>query len=65
MSKLFITGFLEKLEKLNKSNPLSYMTNGSKENLFWVLSNGLKDTQLQQCLLNNLYLFDSLFSGVV
>ena len=30
MSKLSIIGILEKLDKLSKSNPLIYMTNGSK-----------------------------------
>ena len=30
MSKLSINWILENLDKLNKSNPLRYMTNGSK-----------------------------------
>ena len=30
MSKLSIKGILEKLDKLNKSNPLRYIINGSK-----------------------------------
>ena len=28
-------GILEKLDKLNKSNSLIYMTNGSKSKIFW------------------------------
>ena len=31
----------------------------------WVLSNGVEDTPLQQFLLGSLYLFDSIFSGIV
>ena len=30
MSQLSIIGILEKLDKLNKSNPLRYVANGSK-----------------------------------
>ena len=30
MSNLSIIGILEKLDNLNKSNPLKYLTNGSK-----------------------------------
>ena len=33
--------------------------------LFWILSNGVKDTPLQQFYLGSLNLFDSIFSGIV
>ena len=65
--KTYSKGILEKLDKLNKSNPLTYMINGSKNEkskfwcMLWVLSERVQDTPLQQFLWSNLYLFDSLF----
>ena len=62
---------------LKKSNPQSYMVNISKnpKNYFllhfdlvswvWVLSNKVEDATFRQFFLINLYLFDSIFSGIV
>ena len=33
--------------------------------MVWFLSNGVQDTPLQQFFLSSLYLFDSIFSGIV
>ena len=68
MSKLSIKGISEKLDKLNKSNPLRYMINGSKNmvwSMVWFLSNTIEETPLQQFLLGIIYLFDSIFSSIV
>ena len=64
MAKMLIKGIQEKLDKLEKSNPLKYKTNGGKnkkKNWFmlhfdciarvWVLSNEVEDTPLQQFLI--------------
>ena len=52
MSKLSIKGKLEKLDKLNKSNPLRYMINA-------------EDVSLQWFLLSSFHLFGSVFLGIV
>ena len=75
MPKLYINGILEKLDKLNISNPIGYMTNGSKNKktkfcrnfdpMVWVFSSEVEDTPLQQFLLSSRYLFDFIFLGIV
>ena len=52
MSKLSIKGKLEKLDKLNKSNPLSYIIKA-------------EDVSLQYFLLSSFHIFDSIFLGIV
>ena len=64
MSNLSIKGKLEKLDKLNKSNPLRYMINASKNktkfcHIFYLM------VWVQQFLLNSFHLFDSIFLGIV
>ena len=71
--KLFIKGILEKLGKLNKSNPWRCISssNSKKTNFagFWThglgLCNGGEETPFQQFLLSCLYVFDSIFSSIV
>ena len=72
MSQLSIKGILEKLDKLSKFSPLTYMTNDSKNKkiffpnfdpMVWVLGSGVQDTPLQQFLLSILYSFDSIFQA--
>ena len=75
MFKLCIKGILEKLDKLNESNPLRYMINGSKnkKNLIWpyfdpmawIFSNEVKEKPLQQFLLGSFYLLEPIFSSIV
>ena len=73
MSKLSIKRKLEKLDKLNKSNPLRYMINANKNKkilshfypMVWILSKRVEDVSLQQFLLSSFYSFDSIFLGMV
>ena len=74
MSKLSIKGELEKLDKLNKSNPLRYTINASKDKtkfghiftpMVWVLSKRVEDVSLQQVLRSRFYSFDAIFLGIV
>ena len=73
MPKLFIKGILEKFDKLNKSNPLRYMINGTKIKkpkfccIFTPWSGSVairRKKHLQQFLLNSLYLFGYFWSIV-
>ena len=73
MPKLFIRGILEKFDKLNKSNPLRYMINGTKIKspkfccIFTPWSGCVairRKKHLQQFLLNSLYLFGYFWSIV-
>ena len=73
MSKLSNKRKLEKLDKLNKSNPLRYMINANKNKkilshfypMVWILSKRVEDASLQQFLLSSFYLFGSIFLGIV
>ena len=73
MSKLSIKGKLEKLDKLNKSNPLRYMINANKNKkilshfypMVWILSKRVEDVSLQQFLLSSFYSFETIFRGIV
>ena len=78
MSKLSIKGKLEKLDKLNKSNPLLYIVNASKNKtknknkvlphfypMVWFLRKRVEDASLQQFLLSSFYSFNSIFLSIV
>ena len=73
MSKLSIKRKLEKLDKLNKSNPLRYMINANKNKkilshfypMVWILSKRVEDVSLQQFLLSTFYSFDFIFLSIV
>ena len=73
MSMLAIKGTVGKLDKINKSNPVGYMINASKNKtkfwhfypMVWVLSKRVEDVSLQHFLLSSFYSFDSNFLGIV
>ena len=73
MPKLSINGKFEKLDKLNKSNPLTYMINASKNKtklshfypMVWILSKKVEGVSLQQFLLSSFYSLESIFLGIV
>ena len=73
MLKLSIKGKFEKLNKLNKSIPLTYMINASKNKtklsnfypMVWILSKKVGGVSLQQFLLSSFYSFESISLSIV
>ena len=71
MFNLSIKGILENLGKLNKSNPLRWISSSKSKKLnfvgFWPqglsLCNGEEETPFQQFLLSSLYVFGSIFQA--